>query len=138
MRTKKLTNNELITALINKMLEKYNVDMKYIKAHEEIEGKKWFEYYAFSREEEDKYAEWAKAFIKEQRPSWSKRTIEKEYAWFSLMWGLRVRQVEYCALCGQPTSYERGDNISVREYYVEGAGQLCKNCYEQVYNIQEK
>ena len=40
-------------------------------------------------------------------------------------------QVETCVVCGIETSYKFGDNINYRNFYVEGAGQLCKTCYEK-------
>ena len=40
-------------------------------------------------------------------------------------------QVENCVMCGTETQYKFGDNINYRNFYVEGAGQLCKTCYEK-------
>lgn len=42
-------------------------------------------------------------------------------------------QVENCDICGVPTEYKRFVPIDFRNYYVEGAGQLCKGCYEDTY-----
>jgi hypothetical protein len=33
-------------------------------------------------------------------------------------------------LCGVETAYKRSTHIDMRIGYVEGAGQLCKDCYE--------
>ena len=38
-----------------------------------------------------------------------------------------------CVLCGKETHYDITTNIEQRQYYVEGSGQLCKDCYRQVY-----
>ena len=40
---------------------------------------------------------------------------------------------ERCVSCGRFTSYKRSTPISERKYYIEGAGQLCKRCYEKTY-----
>lgn len=40
---------------------------------------------------------------------------------------------ERCVFCGRFTPYKRSTSISEREYYIEGAGQLCKRCYEKTY-----
>ena len=40
---------------------------------------------------------------------------------------------EKCIICGNNTSYKTSDNINVRNWYVEGGGQLCRECYEKVY-----
>ena len=37
---------------------------------------------------------------------------------------------ERCVLCGAITPYGRETPIGERLHYVEGCGQLCKNCYE--------
>jgi hypothetical protein len=37
-----------------------------------------------------------------------------------------------CVLCGVETLYERTDHVDFRLGYVEGAGQLCLDCYGMV------
>ena len=36
-----------------------------------------------------------------------------------------------CVMCGCETEYEFSTHIDLRYGYVEGAGQLCTNCYTQ-------
>ena len=38
-----------------------------------------------------------------------------------------------CVLCGQLTQYRQTDHIDTRQYYIEGAGQLCEGCYNKTY-----
>lgn len=38
-----------------------------------------------------------------------------------------------CVICGRPTEYLKSQNIYERNYYVEGAGQLCDKCYSEIY-----
>ena len=38
-----------------------------------------------------------------------------------------------CVCCGTETNEERTKNIYERSYYVEGSGQLCKECWVEVY-----
>ena len=40
-------------------------------------------------------------------------------------------EYDHCVLCGVETPYKRSTHIDMRTGYVEGAGQLCKNCYEK-------
>jgi len=40
--------------------------------------------------------------------------------------------IEKCVSCGTDTEYRFSDNIHYRHGYIEGAGQLCKECYEKV------
>lgn len=43
------------------------------------------------------------------------------------------KQTEYCVLCGTETGYYLWTPIEQRYGYVEGAGQLCKECYKELY-----
>ena len=40
---------------------------------------------------------------------------------------------EYCILCGRLTETAKGKSLSEREHYIEGAGQLCRECYQGLY-----
>jgi len=40
---------------------------------------------------------------------------------------------EKCILCAVDTEYNIDENINNRYFYVEGAGQLCKDCYDKTY-----
>ena len=43
-------------------------------------------------------------------------------------------EYDKCQICGMETPYKKADNINVRKYYIEGAGQLCECCYKDVYS----
>jgi recombinational DNA repair protein (RecF pathway) len=47
-------------------------------------------------------------------------------------------KLEKCVLCGEETEYHLNDDINLRKYYIEGAGQLCKKCYDELYNKNKK
>lgn len=36
---------------------------------------------------------------------------------------------EKCVICGKETAYDFTTPVGQREFYVEGAGQLCRKCY---------
>ena len=40
---------------------------------------------------------------------------------------------EYCVVCGKKTQYFFKDPIGRRKYYIEGSGQLCEDCYFDLY-----
>ena len=40
---------------------------------------------------------------------------------------------EYCILCGRLTEAAKDQPLSEREHYIEGAGQLCTECYQELY-----
>ena len=37
-------------------------------------------------------------------------------------------EIEICISCGVETSYKKGDDVTFRYGYIEGAGQLCFTC----------
>jgi hypothetical protein len=43
----------------------------------------------------------------------------------------RANEFEHCILCGVETSVKIGTHIDMRHGYIEGAGQLCPNCYSR-------
>ena len=43
-------------------------------------------------------------------------------------------QKDPCVACGVPTLYDRDTHIDHRYCYVEGAGQLCMDCYTKLYD----
>ena len=43
-----------------------------------------------------------------------------------------------CVLCGETTEYAEMDHILVRDFYVDGAGQLCQTCFDEQYHYERK
>ena len=41
--------------------------------------------------------------------------------------------MEKCVTCGVETDVRIDTPVDVRYHYVEGAGQLCKSCWEKIY-----
>jgi hypothetical protein len=39
-----------------------------------------------------------------------------------------------CVVCGKETEYDKDEHIDFRLFYVEGAGQLCKECFSEIWN----
>ena len=44
-----------------------------------------------------------------------------------------VEKKECCILCGRLTEIMKDCLISERAHYLEGAGQLCRKCYQELY-----
>lgn len=42
--------------------------------------------------------------------------------------------IDNCVICGEKTPYQMTENINNRNFYVEGAGQLCKDCHDKTYS----
>jgi NMD protein affecting ribosome stability and mRNA decay len=49
----------------------------------------------------------------------------------------RMEKMDICVNCGKTTDYPIDMMIDLRKTYVEGAGQLCDECYDKIYNSQE-
>ena len=45
-----------------------------------------------------------------------------------------INMKETCVMCGVETPYLVTENINNRYFYVEGAGQLCKDCHDKTYS----
>lgn len=41
--------------------------------------------------------------------------------------------MEKCVICHKNVKENKSTNIDKRKYYVQGAGQLCENCYKKLY-----
>lgn len=76
-----------IKKVINKMLEKHNVDFDYVKDNPEIDGNQWYEHFTHTEKDEE---ELKKYYIKNHYYKDSK-VSEKEWSWFNLMWGLKIK-----------------------------------------------
>jgi hypothetical protein len=46
--------------------------------------------------------------------------------------------LEKCVSCGRETGYSINDHVDSRKSYVEGAGQLCSQCFIEVYKKVHK
>lgn len=44
---------------------------------------------------------------------------------------IRPDDHEECVLCGKKTPYVKSTHVDYRKGYVEGAGQLCSDCYNK-------
>ena len=42
-------------------------------------------------------------------------------------------QYEKCVSCGEETKVPVDQHVDFRNYYVEGAGQICEKCYINIY-----
>ena len=47
---------------------------------------------------------------------------------------IEMQEKDKCVGCGCETEYDVNEHIDNRMFYVEGAGQLCKKCWDKVYN----
>lgn len=63
------------------------------------------------------------------KQQFSIKTIAPDH--FEEMANLLKPEVEKCVLCGAETPYVKETPIELRFHYIEGAGQLCKNCYNK-------
>ena len=45
----------------------------------------------------------------------------------------KVEEKEKCVICGRYTDECVSTPITLRRFYVEGAGQVCKKCFIEIY-----
>lgn len=44
-----------------------------------------------------------------------------------------IMETEKCVNCGVDTNVLVSENVDLRKNYVEGAGQLCEECWNKIY-----
>ena len=64
--------------------------------------------------------------MQEDMPLWS---ILPEYKY--------KREFESCILCKKLLDIPKIQSITCRQFYIEGAGQLCEECYRDLYENHE-
>lgn len=42
-----------------------------------------------------------------------------------------------CVICGVDSQFDVDTHVDYRSYYVEGSGQLCRNCHNNTYDYKE-
>jgi hypothetical protein len=45
---------------------------------------------------------------------------------------------EKCISCSKDTPVDKSTHIDYRRFYVEGAGQLCEECWNDIYDNSEE
>ena len=85
--SKKLTNDELIMAIVNKELEPFGKTWDDI-----VNDKEWLGKFEVSEEEEQKWIEWSTDFLKKNAKEHAVRNRAKEeMSWLILGWGLPIK-----------------------------------------------
>jgi hypothetical protein len=96
MKKLKIGDPKIIEQFINKELENYGVTMEDVKNYPDgiIEGLPWYQYYTFkTHDDHDEWKNWCIDFLKTQvTPKLRKDRINVEFAWFDLMYGLKVEE----------------------------------------------
>lgn len=93
MRTKKyrIGDEALARILVDKQMEKYEVDSYFLQQNEQIDGISWFTYFTATQEEHDAWISFCKEFIKNNvTPKMSDKEIDKQLSMFDLMYGLKI------------------------------------------------
>lgn len=46
-----------------------------------------------------------------------------------------LAKLEYdnCVVCGDFSGYKKAEHVDNRQFYIEGAGQMCSSCYAEIY-----
>ena len=77
-----------------------------------------------------------KRFLKRQKQS-SDAENAKESIEDSRIVSIRLDLYERCDICGRLTDVPKSLDIKYRKTYVEGAGQLCRECCIRLYHTDD-
>lgn len=89
----KIGDESLVRILIDKMLESNNSNYDFVIKNQTIDGQPWCNHFEWTQKESDKYKEWFMDLFKNNvSPRMSKKSIEREYQWFNMMYGLKVKE----------------------------------------------
>lgn len=84
----------LLEIIINKMLWKFGVDMKYVIKNPNIEGKPWYTYYTWKNKDYEKWRKYSLKIIRRYFVK-DKRMAEREFSWISLNYSLHISDDDY-------------------------------------------
>ena len=48
----------------------------------------------------------------------------------------KSNKLDKCVSCGKETQYDEFEHIDFRYFYVEGVGQLCLKCWNDIYETK--
>jgi len=65
------------------------------------------------------------------------QNLEKEKTRIEFLKGERMAK-DKCVSCGVDSLYEEWEHIDNRIGYIEGSGQLCLDCFDEIYNPSKK
>ena len=92
MKKLKVGDPELVKILINKMTENHDIDYDFIMENQHENGIPWCCCYEWTQEESDEYKKWfIEFFQKSVTPKRPKYQLAREWQWFNLMYGLRIK-----------------------------------------------
>ncbi len=43
-----------------------------------------------------------------------------------------------CVVCKKDSQYDKDEHIKARIGYIEGSGQLCLDCYDDIYSMKKR
>lgn len=88
---KRINLDLAVKLIIDKELQKYNVDMYYVMEHPIINGENWCNYYTFNSEKEfNRWKKFSLKIIKKAIPYADDYILNREFSTLNLMWGIRV------------------------------------------------
>lgn len=88
---KRINLDLAVKLIIDKELQKYNVDMYYVMEHPIINGENWCNYYTFNSEKEfNRWKKFSLKILKKAIPYADDYILNREFSTLNLMWGIRV------------------------------------------------
>lgn len=89
----KFGDKGLAKILIDKMLENHDVDYEWVMNNQQIDGMPWCTKLEWTQEQSNEYKKWfVDFFYTKVSPRKTKKWINREYMWFDLMYGLKIKE----------------------------------------------
>jgi len=86
------TKNDIaVIKIINKMLEKYNVDYDYVCKNPTIENEPWYQFYTMTASEYEIWKKWSITLIRKTLKE-KKMIAERSFAMLDLYCGLKIKE----------------------------------------------
>lgn len=96
IRKKRISDRELFSNLVDKMLEIAGHDFRHKDILDNLEeensrpiGEKWYQRYSWNQQQEEEYKKWATEFIKTHRKHKTYKSIHHMIKWFIFSYGLK-------------------------------------------------
>lgn len=82
-----MKNDHIVEDIIDKQFEIAGLDLSY---KDILYVKEWYLKYTYSTEQSKKWEQWVAKYL-EKKMKLTKKTAQREASWFSLMYGLKIK-----------------------------------------------
>ena len=85
-----MNNDKIVNNCLKEMFKR--VGENYEKSYLLLTQEDWYRSKTWTQEEEDDFKDWMTVYLQKHKKDWTSLTIEREIAWFLLMWGWSIKE----------------------------------------------